>query len=415
MLRALNHPTDGRVACTLVAKVTRRTDEGKRSLSRTAFDLASRLAAGAAPSRGPKVDLATLVGPDVRPLYSGTREIRTRLATHGYEATEQTARAVCMADRTGRPLLVEGGTGVGKTELARALALGADAALIRLQCYEGIGEQQALYAWNHAKQILQLQTSAGVLTADVFAEEFLLERPLLAAIRSTQPTVLLIDEVDKAQIEFDALLLEVLSDFSVTIGEFGTITTTRRPLVILTAGGQRDLSDALRRRCHFLHLPSPSAPMERRILDHHVPDAEHRIERGLNSMATRQRSGREWNVVVASIGNSEGLLDYIVQFVGALRDSGVPCGPSGLIDAVDAVCWVDVGDREQVREALCCTMIHREVELPTFHALSTCGFRKLCTAVNQPQEGHSIPNPTPSSALRRLWQGSISPRWIPTR
>lgn len=305
----------------------------------------------------------------MHPLYSGIREIRTRLATHGYEATEQTARAVCMADRTGRALLVEGGTGVGKTELARALALGADATLIRLQCYEGIGEQEALYAWNHAKQILRLQSSAGVPTADVFAEEFLLERPLLAAIRSTKPTVLLIDEVDKAQIEFDALLLEVLSDFSVTIGEYGTITTTRRPLVVLTSGGKRDLSDALRRRCHFLHLPSPSSQMERRILDHRVPDAEHRIERGLNSIAAGKRRDREWIDVVASIGNSEALLGYVVQFVDTLRESGVPCGPSSLIDAVDALGWVDIADREQVREALCCTMVHREVELPTFYAL----------------------------------------------
>ena len=299
----------------------------------------------------------------MQPLFANARDVGKRLRAQGYQASDQTNLAVCMADRTGRALLLDGATGVGKTDLAVSLAKAAGARLIRVQCYEGVGEADALYAWNHAKQILRLQTSSDSIP-NIFAEEFLLERPLLAALRGDRPTVLLIDEIDKAQIEFDALLLEVLSDFSVTVPEFGTITATRRPLVIVTSGGQRELSDALRRRCHFLHLPNPDAAMERRILDHHVPDGDRRLAAAIAGLM----AGHAWSDSLTSTAKPS-LVAYAIRFVDALRDNGLPCGPSGLVDAVKALLCIDLSDRDQVREALCCTLVHREVELPTFRAL----------------------------------------------
>ncbi|NMN95397.1 VWA domain-containing protein [Antrihabitans stalactiti] len=301
--------------------------------------------------------------PAVQPLFANAREVGRRLLAQGYQASDQTALAVCMADRTGRALLLEGATGVGKTDLAVTVAKAAGARLIRVQCYEGVDEADALYAWNHAKQILRLQTSSTSIP-DIFAEEFLLERPLLAAIRGELPTVLLIDEIDKAQIEFDALLLEVLSDFSVTVAEFGTITATRRPLVIVTSGGQRELSDALRRRCHFLHLPNPDAAMERRILEHHVPDVDRRLTSAMRGLT----AGHPWSDSLIATAKPS-LVAYTIRFVDALRDNGLPCGPSGLVDAVRALLCIELSDRDQVREALSCTLVHREVQLPTFRAL----------------------------------------------
>jgi len=181
--------------------------------------------------------------------------------------------------------LIEGPAGVGKTELSRAVAQVADAELVRLQCYEGIDEARALYEWNHAKQILRIQsaTSSGNADAgnawadtkaDVFSEEFLLQRPLLTAIRRTDPTVLLIDEADKADVEIEGLMLEVLSDFAVTVPELGTITATRRPFVVLTSNATRELSEALKRRCLYLHIDFPDEELERRILASRVPDLE---------------------------------------------------------------------------------------------------------------------------------------------
>jgi len=205
-----------------------------------------------------------------------------RLATTGYLADKATATSVFLADRLAKPLLIEGPAGVGKTELSRAVAQVADAELVRLQCYEGIDEARALYEWNHAKQILRIQsaTSGGSESgnawadtkADVFSEEFLLQRPLLTAIRRTDPTVLLIDEADKADVEIEGLMLEVLSDFAVTVPELGTITATRRPFVVLTSNATRELSEALKRRCLYLHIDFPDEELERRILASRVPE-----------------------------------------------------------------------------------------------------------------------------------------------
>lgn len=210
------------------------------------------------------------------PAFGSVEEVIERLAETGYIADKSTATSVFLADRLGKPLLVEGPAGVGKTELARAVAQTSGAELVRLQCYEGVDEARALYEWNHAKQILRIQASSEnaweETKADVFTEEFLLSRPLLTAIRRTDPTVLLIDETDKADVEIEGLLLEVLSDFAVTVPELGTITAARRPFVVLTSNATRELSEALKRRCLYLHLDFPDEELERRILASRVPE-----------------------------------------------------------------------------------------------------------------------------------------------
>ena len=224
--------------------------------------------------------------PDTTPFFSTVDDVIERLAETGYLSDKATATAVFLADRLGKPLLIEGPAGVGKTELARAVAQTTGAELVRLQCYEGVDEARALYEWNHAKQILRIQSGGASgargdvavdhswdsTKADVFSEEFLLARPLLKAIRREDPTVLLIDETDEADVEIEGLLLEVLSDFAVTIPELGTITATRKPFTVLTSNATRELSEALKRRCLFLHLDFPDADLERRILASRVPE-----------------------------------------------------------------------------------------------------------------------------------------------
>src|SRR6266566_4114431 len=195
----------------------------------------------------------------------------------GYLADRTTGTVVHLATALGKPVLVEGPAGTGKTQLAKSAALAAGKPLIRLQCYEGLDESKAIYEWDYRRQLLQLQLHQGAPTASldgagIFGEEFLLSRPLLAAIRSAEPVVLLIDEVDRLDIESEALLLEVLSDYQVSIPEFGTVTARHIPQVFLTSNNSRDLSQALKRRCLFLHLGYPSVEREAEIVRLHVPE-----------------------------------------------------------------------------------------------------------------------------------------------
>jgi MoxR-like ATPase len=199
----------------------------------------------------------------------------------GYLADEHISSVVFLGDRLGKPVLVEGPAGTGKTELAKSVARMGRMRLIRLQCYEGLDEAKALYEWNYKKQLLRIQAErAGrqdeaadwtELEADIFSEAFLLARPLLSAIRAPDPVVLLIDEVDRLDVETEALLLEVLSDYQVSIPELGTVTSVQTPLVFLTSNNSRELSEALKRRCLYLYIDYPSAQREREIVLSRVP------------------------------------------------------------------------------------------------------------------------------------------------
>ena len=210
--------------------------------------------------------------------FDSITAVRDGLAGVDYLADEATAGVVFLADRLDKPVLIEGPAGTGKTELAKSVARWAGSRLVRLQCYEGLDESKALYEWNYRKQLLRIQAGEGAGTSwsdledDIFTEDFLLPRPLLEAIRADEPVVLLIDEVDRIEVETEALLLEILSDWQVSVPEMGTVVATRIPLVFLTSNGTRDLSEALKRRCLYLHLDYPSVEREREIVLARVPE-----------------------------------------------------------------------------------------------------------------------------------------------
>ncbi|SLN22119.1 Denitrification regulatory protein NirQ [Pseudoruegeria aquimaris] len=207
---------------------------------------------------------------------SDYHDMQARLAATGYMAGESLAMALHLAIALGRPLLLEGPAGVGKTEIAKALAQVQDARLIRLQCYEGLDASHAIYEWNYQRQLLAIRAD-GVREEALFSEKYLLRRPLLEAISQEAPPVLLIDEIDRADEEFEAYLLEILSDFQITIPELGTISARARPHVILTANGTRDLSDALRRRCLYAYVDYPDKAAELAILKARAPELEPRL------------------------------------------------------------------------------------------------------------------------------------------
>jgi len=239
------------------------------------------------------------------PQPSSVADVKEALGRAGYLADEPAALVAYLAQRLGKPVLVEGPAGVGKTELAKALSRATERHLIRLQCYEGLDEAKALYEWNYRKQLLRIQVdsamdrrpatdpprepkpdasaegSAGKAMGDIFAEEFLLTRPLLQAIASTEPVVLLIDEIDKTDQEFEAMLLEVLSDFQISIPELGVIEARTHPIVVLTSNNSRELTEALKRRCLYLWLDYPEVEREMEIVRLHSPEIDERLARRL--------------------------------------------------------------------------------------------------------------------------------------
>jgi MoxR-like ATPase len=213
--------------------------------------------------------------------FESVPEVRDGLKKVDYLADEGIAGVVYLADRLQKPVLIEGPAGTGKTQLAKSVAEMSGARLIRLQCYEGLDESKALYEWNYKKQLLRIQAqrvseSEGAkwldIEEDIFGEDFLLTRPLLEAIRSEEPVVLLIDEVDRVEVETEALLLEVLSDYQVSVPELGTVVATQIPLVFLTSNNTRELSEALKRRCLYLHIDYPDLEREKEIVLTKVPD-----------------------------------------------------------------------------------------------------------------------------------------------
>ncbi len=215
--------------------------------------------------------------------FSSVDGVTERLRDVDYLSDTNIAGVVFLADRLRKPVLVEGPAGVGKTELAKAVAASTGARLIRLQCYEGLDEAKAIYEWNYKKQLLRIQADREherdweTVESDIFSESFLLTRPLLEAIRADDPVVLLIDEVDRVEIETEALLLEVLSDFQVSIPELGTIAGNQRPLVVMTSNNTRELSEALKRRCLYLHLDYPDLEREKDIVRVRVPEVDEEL------------------------------------------------------------------------------------------------------------------------------------------
>ena len=266
------------------------------------------------------------------------RDLQARMAAAGYVADDDLAMAVALMDSLDRPLLIEGEAGVGKTEVANTLAKVFDARLIRLQCYEGLDANAAVYEWNYQRQLLAIkirehgEMSAEEQEAHIFTKDFLLERPLLAAISAPEPPVLLIDEIDRADDEFEAYLLEVLADYQISIPELGTVRATSIPRVVLTSNATRELSDALRRRCLYTYLDYPDADKELRIVHAHNP------------------------------GIDQALAGQVVRFVQALRREDLEKTPgiAETLDWVRALTGLDVArldaDPAAVRQSLLCLL-----------------------------------------------------------
>ena len=355
------------------------------------------------------------------------------MADVGYLADESISGVVYLADRLSKPVLVEGPAGTGKTQLAKSVAELAGARLIRLQCYEGLDESKALYEWNYRKQLLRIQAggpgeteSGGAaevragdaggrrgpswkeLEEDIFSEEFLLARPLLEAIRSTEPVVLLIDEVDRVELETEALLLEILSEYQVSIPELGTVRATRLPMVFLTSNNTRELSEALKRRCLYLHIDYPDLDREREIVRSRVPgiteelaDQVARIVRSLRTLELRKPPSvsetLDWarTLVILGIDTIDAagardtlhillkyqtdieraakellsagwarlmrhaglMLDLLSGFVTELRRAGLPVSLTEHLDAAEAVHHIPLEDREALKYALAATLV----------------------------------------------------------
>ena len=263
--------------------------------------------------------------------FESVATVREGLRSVDYLADDGIAGVVYLADRLQKPVLVEGPAGTGKTELAKSVALATGARLTRLQCYDGLDESKALYEWNYKKQLQRIQAeryAAGwsEIEDDIFSEEFLLTRPLLEAIRADEPVVLLVDEVDRVEVETEALLLEVLSDYQVSVPELGTVSATQIPLVFLTSNNTRELSEALKRRCLYLHVDYPDLEREKEIVLTKVP------------------------------GVSENLADQIARIVRSIRQIELKKAPS-VSETLDwartlLLLGIDSIDAEQAKDTL---------------------------------------------------------------
>ena len=260
-------------------------------------------------------------------------ELKLKMDACGYVYDDTMATVLTVALALGRPLLIEGAAGVGKTEIAKVMASALDRDLVRLQCYEGLDESKALYEWNYQKQLLSIQVNMGktdsdTLTKSLFGDEYLLERPLLKSIRSEKPVVLLIDEIDKADEEFEAFLLELLSEMQVTIPEVGTVRAKTVPFVVLTSNRSRPLSEALRRRCAYLYIPYPDMEKELAILRKKLPHVDDRLSAQVALAVQKLRSNEailkkpsiaetlDWAAALDALGIRELTPDALRQTAG---------------------------------------------------------------------------------------------------
>ena len=269
------------------------------------------------------------------PRFDSVTQVIEQLREHDYLSDEAIASVTFLADRLAKPILVEGPAGTGKTALAKAVADATGARLIRLQCYEGLDESKALYEWNYRKQLLRIQAGRSessaedwsALEEDIFAEEFLLTRPLLEAISATEPVVLLIDEIDRVELETEALLLEILSEYQVSIPELGTVKAKQIPMVFLTSNNTRELSEALKRRCLYLFVGYPEVERERDIIISRVP------------------------------GISTALAEQIARVVRSLRNLDLKKAPS-VSETLDSARTLVLLGREEIGEADAVATLH---------------------------------------------------------
>lgn len=276
-------------------------------------------------------------------------QLKQKVAQAHYVYDDQLITTLYVAITLGRPLLIEGAAGVGKTEIAKVVASALDRELVRMQCYEGLDESKTIYEWNYQKQLLSIQVNMGktdsdTLTKSLFSDEYLLERPLLKSIRNEKPVVLLIDEIDKSDEEFEAFLLELLSDFQISIPEVGTIRATTRPFVILTSNRSRPISDALRRRCAYLYIEYPDMEKELAILRARLPHVDDRLCVQVVSAVQKLRSNEallkkpsvaetlDWAEALHALGVRELTPELMRSTVGFLlknnEDIDAVCGES---------------------------------------------------------------------------------------